>query len=77
MKYRYKNLYDNSVIEFIQRITHRTKADSTGRLKKEKLKEDLLKFKYVESKTKQGKEIEFKEFDFKQLISWKSWMIMK
>lgn len=77
MKYRYKNFYDNSVIEFIQRITHRTKADSTGRLKKEKLKEDLLKFKYVESETKQGKEVEFKEFDFKQLISWKSWTIMK
>ena len=77
MKYRYKNLYDNSVIEFVERITHRTKADSTGRLKKEKLKEDLLKFKYVESETKQETEVEFKEFDFKQLISWKSWKIMK
>lgn len=77
MKYRYKNLYDNSVIEFIERITHRTKADSTGRLKKEKLKEDLLKFKYVESETKKESEVEFKEFDFKQLISWKSWKIMK
>jgi hypothetical protein len=77
MKYRYRNLYDDSVIEFIERITHKVKSDISKRLKKEKLKEDLLRFKYVESQTKEGMEVIFKESDFKQQLNWKSWKTMK
>lgn len=77
MKYRYRNFYDDSVIEFMERITHKLKTDASKRLKKEKLKEELLKFKYVESQTKDGMEIIFKEADFKQQLNWKSWRIMK
>lgn len=77
MKYRYRNFYDDSVIEFVERITHKLKTDASKRLKKEKLKEELLKFKYVQSKTKEGMEVTFKETDFKQQLNWKSWRIMK
>lgn len=77
MKYRYRNFYDDSVIEFVERITHRIKMDASKRLKKEKLAEELLKFKYVESQTKENMEVTFKESDFKQQLNWKSWRIMK
>jgi hypothetical protein len=77
MTYRYKNMYDDSVIEFVERITHKVKMDASKRMKKEKLKEELLVFKYVDSKTKNGIELTFKEIDFKQQLSWKSWKIMK
>lgn len=76
MTYRYENAYDNSVIEFVERITHKLKTDTRGKLKKESLPENILKFKYIRSKTKKGMEIDFKESDFKQLIKWKSWKTM-
>ena len=77
MKYRYRNFYDDSIIEFVERITHRIKMDASKRLKKEKLAEELLKFKYIESQTKENMEVTFKESDFKQQLNWKSWRIMK
>lgn len=76
MKYQYENSYDNSVIEFIERVTHKLKTDTRGKLKKESLPENILKFKYIRSKTKKGMEVDFKESDFKQLIKWKSWKTM-
>lgn len=76
MKYQYENTYDGSVIEFVERVTHKLRTDTRGKLKKESLPENILKFKYIRSKTKKGMEVDFKESDFKQLIKWKSWKTM-
>jgi len=76
MKYQYENAYDGSVIEFVERVTHKLRTDTRGKLKKESLPENILKFKYIRSKTKKGMEVDFKESDFKQLIKWKSWKTM-
>ena len=69
MTHTYQNIYDQSKIEFISKITHKM-----GKKGKEKLNDDILKFKYTESQTKQGKEIDFKRSEFEKLIRQKSFV---
>lgn len=58
-KFKYKNVYDDSVIGFVSRIP-KGKSNKRGALK-----EDLLVFQYIEAKIKSGI-IEMKESDFKR-----------
>ena len=63
----YKNVNDQTKIEYVDKTTHRVKTDNLGRQSKVKLDEDILKFKYIESLIKKG-EVEFKESEWERLV---------
>jgi len=75
----YKNVNDQTKIEFLSKETHRVKTDNLGRQSKVKLDEDILKFKYIEAaeikyieyQSKLGKEVDFKRSEFERLVKQK------
>lgn len=79
MAHIYKNVNDQTKIEYVDKTTHRVKTDANGRQSKVKLEEDLLKFKYIEAaeikyleyQSKLGKEVDFKRSEFERLVKQK------